>query len=87
MAIGVHIVHVGLIPVNELGAVVNKMSATIQQMITSSSEHRVMESASVPNSAGNPTVDNYITAEADDGYVVYHLDQYTIVTYAIADLV
>ena len=86
MAIGVHAVTTGLKNISPTGTVINKTSSTIGQVITSTSDHRVLLNVSVPNSAGFPTIEQYIAAEALDDYVVYHMDQYCIVTYSQADI-
>lgn len=83
MAIGIHIAKVALMPVNSLGTVIDKNApqTTIKQMLTTSSEHRVVEDAAISTTTGNPTIDNYLKAEAAIDYVLYHMDQYNIITY------
>ena len=80
MAIGLHIVRVGLKNIDATGSVIDKTTSTIGQVISSSSEHRVLVNAAVPNSAGFPTIDDYLLAEAAQDYIPYHIDQYMIVT-------
>lgn len=88
MAIGCHVVRVGMVTINAAGVRVDKYAATtsIAVMANASSEPRVMEDASITNSAGYPTAKAYIEAEADDGYILAYMDQNTIVTYSAADI-
>jgi hypothetical protein len=41
----------------------------------------VIPADDVPNSAGYPTIKEYLKAEAVSGYKLYHLDQNIIITY------
>lgn len=85
MAIGVHYVRVGLFTVDVNGARIDKSgsSASINTMKSTSMEYLVIPDASVPNSAGYPTMKQYVELEAAGNYVVYHIDQSIIITYNI----
>ena len=86
MAIGIHIARVGMIRYNSAGAVVNPNTASIAQMAGASSQPGVLADSTIANTTGNPTIQSYIALEAASGYVVYHVDQTMIITYAQADL-
>lgn len=89
MAIGIHIVHTGFFSVNKItGQKLDKNdpNVKIRDVMRSEHQHRVIEDSAVPSSAGSPTVDNYLKAEAAAGYVLKHIDQTTIITYSQADL-
>ena len=81
MAVAVHIVHVALKPVNSLGGVIHKESASIGEIGSSSTEPRVIPDSDIASSANWPSVDSYITAEAAIDFVVHYMDQNTIITY------
>ena len=86
MAINIHYVNVAFRRVNsDTGQVVSpdNPSTTIAMMLRTRDEHRVVSDASVPNSAGNPTVKQYLEAEAADGYKLQHMDQTQIITYEV----
>ncbi len=69
-----------LVPIDATGNVVNKNVATIGQMATTSSEIRVMPDAAYPNTAGYPTIREYLDLEAADGFLLAHLDQTYVIT-------
>jgi hypothetical protein len=83
MAIGVHFVRLGLFTVDINGARIDKsgLGASINTMKSTSMEFLVIPDATVPNSSGYPTMKEYIKLEADDNYVVSHIDQSIIITY------
>lgn len=83
MAISVHVARVGFFNVDNVGNVLKKddVSVSLKQQLQTSIDHRVIEDAVIPNSSGNPTVKTYLEAEAGDDFVLYHMDQNTIVTY------
>jgi len=83
MAIGVHFVRLGLFTVDINGARIDKsgLGASTNTMKSTSMEFLVIPDASVPNSSGYPTMKEYIKQEADDNYVVSHIDQSIIITY------
>lgn len=80
MAINIHVVYVR--PQQVLnGQVINKNDATIAQMTKADLEMRIIEDTSVPNSSDNPTIKEYLEAEAADDYKLSHIDNTMIVTY------
>lgn len=81
MAIPIHVVRVALTPVSSVGSVLDKNTATIKQMMTADTDHRVIEDASIPNSTGRPTVKDYLILEAADDFRLQYMDQNTVVTY------
>ncbi len=83
MAIGVHFVRLGLFTVDINGARIDKSGsgASINTMKSTSMEFLVIPDASVPNSSGYPTMKNYILMEANNNFVVSHIDQSIIITY------
>jgi hypothetical protein len=83
MAIPIHIARIQLMPVNSAGVVVNKNEATIGQMMQTSSEERVIADTLIPNSATNPTPKAYLELEANDEFILRHIDQTYIITYLL----
>jgi hypothetical protein len=83
MAISIHVARVGVFSVDAMGNILSKddPSVTIQQHLNTSMDHRVIEDADIPNSANNPSVEDYIAAEALDFYIVSFLNQSMIVSY------
>lgn len=83
MAIGIHVARIGVFNVDATGVVRKKddPSVTIRQQLETSIDHRVIEDSLIPNSSGNPTVKAYLEAEADDDFVLQHIDQNSIITY------
>lgn len=81
MAISIHVVRVGLQPVAPTGTVLDKNTVTIKVMLTANTEHRVFEDPLVPSSSGNPTVPDYLIAEAAVDFKLQYMDQTMIVTY------
>jgi hypothetical protein len=69
-----------LVPVDAIGNVVNKNTATIGQMATTSSEIRVNPDTDLPNTIGYPTIAEYLNREAADGMLLAHLDQTYVIT-------
>jgi len=86
MAVGMHFVNVGMVQVDANGTRVDKTTTTIKGMLIGGTEHRVLPEADVPNSIGYPAIKSYVVLEAASGYVVYHMDQYIIITYKSTDL-
>jgi hypothetical protein len=83
MTIGIHVARVGLFTVDAIGNVILKTrdDTPTRQFLSSGSEHRIIPDATIPNSNNYPNVEVYLHAEADDDYVLQHMDQTTIVTY------
>lgn len=86
MAVGIHVVYIGRKPIQPDGTVLNKNTATIQQMQNASGEDRVLADSAIENSAGYPTIKAYLEAEAADNYVLHHISQTMIVTYNVANI-
>jgi hypothetical protein len=87
MAIGIHVVYVQPKTIDQLGNVVDKTAAstTIGTMLRTSLDHRVVPNADIPNSAGWPTIKEYLEAEAADDYIANHISNTMIVTYDAGD--
>ncbi len=81
MAVGIHIATIVMKPVNQAGQVVNRQQASCAEMLRVTSEMRILEDATIPNTADFPTVKAYLEAEAGDDYVLNHMDQSQIITY------
>lgn len=81
--IGVHIARVGVFNVDRTGNILKKddPAITIRQQLQTEMQHRLIADADIPNTSNNPTVKDYIIAEANDDYVIQHIDQSTIITY------
>lgn len=75
----IHVVYVRQTQVNN-GQVVDKTNATINQVMKSSMEMRIVPDATVPNSAGSPSIKDYLIAEDGDGFNLSHMDNTIIVT-------
>jgi hypothetical protein len=83
MATPIHIAHIALLPVNSLGVVIKKSEATIGQMTQASTEPRMIADPAIPNTATNPTPKAYLELEANDDFILKHMDQTQIVTYLL----
>ena len=76
----IHVARIGMVDIDPMGAVINKNAAKIKDMLTASSEQRVLVNAAIPNTTGNPTIEAYLIAEAGAGYKFAHLDQTFVIT-------
>ena len=76
----IHVARTGIVTVNAAGTVKPKTQMTIGEVGTSSSEFRVLVDTSIANTAGYPTVGDYLVAEAAAGYNLIHLDQTYVIT-------
>ncbi len=85
-----HVASVGLVKVKPNGDIIGS-GDTISGHLEFSTEHRVLMNPNIPNtfSTGTddgeaqalyPTMEEYIVAEATDGFILRHLSQYTIIT-------
>ncbi len=84
MAIGIHVARVGFFAVSKTtGQVVSKDSkiTSINDVLETEHQHRVIVDAAIANTANNPTVKRYLELEAASNYVLRHMDQNTIITY------
>jgi len=80
MAVEIHTAYVGLVQVAPDGTIIDKNQATIAQMQTASSGFRVLEDATLANTANNPTIRDYLNLEAANDFQLVHLDQTFIIT-------
>lgn len=84
MAIGIHVVSVGYFSVNvNTNQVINKEdpATTINDVLHTEHQHRVVPITSIPSSANYPTVAAYLEAEAAGNYVLQFMSQTMIITY------
>jgi hypothetical protein len=83
MAISMHYVNVGTFTTDSSGNRIDKSSGThsINTMLNTRLETLIIPAGDVPNSSSYPTIKAFLAAEADDGYVLYHLDQSICITY------
>lgn len=81
-AIGCRIAKIGPKPVTSIGSVLNKRTASIQEMCQSTQEMRILEDTTfAPNSVNFPTIEDYILLEAANGYKVAVINQSWVITY------
>lgn len=81
-AVGCHVARIGPKPVSAAGAVMDKRSATIGQMLQTTQEMRILEDlVNAPSSVGYPTIEDYVVAEAVLGYKVAVINQSWVITY------
>ena len=85
MAIRTHISYIVPTLVNSVGSVVNKATATIAETMQSSTQMRIATDSQNDNTNGNPTLEQYIKEEANDGYVVSFISNTVIVTHHAGD--
>ena len=85
MATLLHYVTVAPFTVDATGARIDKTDATtaLNVLRTSRLDHLIIPYNTVTNSANYPNLKAYLGLEADDGYVLYHLDQSIVITYKI----
>lgn len=83
MAIGIHVVRVGLFTVDSNGQRIDKTSNNlpINTMKNTSMDSLVIPDAAIPSSAGYPKIKTYLELEAASGYKLQHMDQTFIITY------
>lgn len=83
-AVPIHVVTVAFQPISKVtGQRVDKNagSTTINDVLQTEHQHVIMPDSNISNSAGYPTVKEYLEAEAADGYIAHYIGQYMIVTY------
>ena len=68
MAIGIHVARVAAFSVDITGNVIKKddPSVTLKQHLQTCMDHRIIVDSAIPNTAGNPSIKDYLEAEADD---------------------
>jgi hypothetical protein len=82
MAIDVHYVTIDLIKIAPDGSAYHSSgnNRTIGECLRFTTEHRIMSDASIPNSANNPTIQQYLVLEGADDYEPVQIGQYFIIT-------
>ena len=82
MPLTVHVVNTRLVNVDNTGMIIDKNSedTTINQMKNTRMESRIIPDSSIPSSTGYPTIKEYLTLEADAGFILNHIDQTYIIT-------
>jgi hypothetical protein len=77
-----HMVNLALKRIERNGNVTEGEPSPNQDLLVTdfTTEHRVVHNPNVPNSDGWPTMEDYLVAEARDGFIPVHIDQYMIVT-------
>ena len=85
MAVEMHYVTVAPFTVDASGNRIDKTDATtaLNTLRSTRLEHLIVPDSGVPNSTGYPNLKTYLGDEADDGFVLYHLDQSIVITYKI----
>ena len=79
----VHIARVRLVDVDlNSNSVLDKSTIRMDQFLDTNfqKQHRVIVDASIPNTASQPTIKDYIEAEYADNFYLVHMDQFIIVT-------
>lgn len=79
----VHVAKVQLIDVDlNSNTILDKSTIRMDQFLDTNfqKQHRVIVDASIPNTASQPTIKDYIEAEYADGYCLVYMDQYMIIT-------
>ena len=82
MAVEIHVVVISPQLVSPSGTVVrrNSPTTTIGDTLNASTEHRVLEDSSNPNTDSFPDVATYLSREASDGFELVELNQTNIIT-------
>lgn len=80
----IHVATLVMKNIDSLGGVVNKETASTKELIATSSEIRVKEDSTMPNTVGFPTIKRYLELEDGDSYQLSHMDQTYIITYSVA---
>lgn len=88
MAVGCHVATIKLVWVNKVGTVVDKSAAStkLQDVLDCATELRIVPDPNIATTSGWPRVSDYIKLEADNDYILGHLDQTYVITYAVADI-
>lgn len=83
MTFTTHVVFTRLIDVDlDTGNVIQQdnPNTRIHDVLRTEQQHRVIPDAAVPNSAGFPTIADYLALEGAADFEFKHMDQYIIVT-------
>lgn len=81
----IHVATVGLFNVNSItGEVYHRTDPAIplpiKGALSFNTEHRIFENPLIPNTAGNPTIDDYLVLEGDSGFIPVKTDQTRVIT-------
>lgn len=78
----IHTVYVKPQNVDTMGGIVDKNdpATTIAQVMRSNTEMRIISDPLIPNSAGSPKIEQYLSLEDSDGFKVVSMTNTTIVT-------
>lgn len=76
----VHVAYVKPTPVNAVGNVVNKSTASIGAVANASLVPIVQAGANAPNATGAQSIEDYLVAEYAAGFAIKFMDQTMIVT-------
>ncbi len=77
--ISTHTAYLKLTKVNAVGQVIPQ-GEPISAHLNFSTEHRIIPDSALPNTANNPTIEQYLALEAADDYEVKQLDQTFVIT-------
>lgn len=77
-----HYATIGLVRIAPNGTLYNASDTnkSIKEALTFETSHRVLPDALIPNSAGYPTIQQYLTLEATSGFQPVQVGQYFVVT-------
>lgn len=78
----VHVARLGLVHISPTGDIKQHSSMTIGEAAKSSSGIRVLPHDDIPNTAGHPTIEQYLENEDADGFTLRHIDQTYVITYS-----
>lgn len=78
----VHYAVISLVRVSPTGEVYNASGTTrpIKECLNFSTQHRIMPDTAIPSSAGYPTIQQYLNAEAAAGFAPVQVAETFIVT-------
>lgn len=79
----VHVARLGVFSVNQAGQKVDKNDPTtkLSDMLNTRIEALVIPDSGIPNSAGYPSIKNYLELEDAANFELRHLDQSFVITY------
>lgn len=78
----VHYAQIGLVRVKSDGTAYNVSNSplSIKESLDFTTEHRMIHDTSIPNTANSPTIQQYLTLEANDGFEPIQVAQYFVLT-------
>lgn len=79
----VHVARLGVFTTNQNGTRIDKNdpATKISDMLNTKMEMLVIPDASIPNSAGYPSIKTYLELEDADNFELRHIDQSFLITY------